>query len=380
MVARRLISTLVVLQCASWAGATVLTPPEIPVQPILRSIHRWGDQIAVIADRRQLTAKYANVLSVVDPSTWRLVPIQVPGCDAFHDVAHGTELGQLLVCGTGSAARVHRMSGTSWHAISEPLLGSEFRFAVDGRRIAVVSEGIVSLMTAAADGDDQRAPVKFKMPARSAPAALLLASDVLLAAYDQGEFGGALYRMDLKRPDRRPERLIDGNVGALARANSGLIWAAGGLSHLGSVGAALYRIGDDGPRTVAAIRGYAGGGQREQITASEGVRFPGLTSLDGLALGKDDRPVVVLSDHGVFELAGERFVALYEGPLAFSYQMPGYTMNSSPVGLARGKSGELYVADRSLGIFVLRQDGNRYSLKQLLFDDPAPDKPSSPAR
>jgi hypothetical protein len=61
---------------------------------------------------------------------------------------------------------------------------------------------------------------------------------------------------------------------------------------------------------------------------------------------------------------------LYEGELRFGYQTtPGSWVGSGPVGLAIGKTGEIYLASPSLGIFVLPQDGNRYKLKQLLFHE-----------
>jgi len=350
------------------------------MQPIIRSIHEWGDQIAVITDRLQPTENRASELCVVDQSASRLVPVRVPGCDAYHDVAYGTGLGQLLLCGTGKSARVHRMSGSSWSTVSDPVQGTEFRFAVDGDRIVVVSESTIFLMSASSDARPASIAIQLNKPHRSLPSALLLGNDVLLMAYDRGEFGGGLYRMDLKRPDKAPTRLIAGNVDALARSKSGVIWAVGGLAHLVSVSAAIYRISSDRVDVVATIGGYAGGRQGEEITERAGVQFPGLTSVAGLSLGKDDRPTVVLPTFGVFELAGDRFVGLYEGPLAFSYQMPGYRVGSSPVGLAIGKSGGIYVADRSLGIYVLRKDNDRYKLNQLLFDDPALDKPISPTR
>jgi len=258
--------------------------------------------------------------------------------------------------------------------------GTGFRFAVDGDRIAVVSENTIFLMFASSNGRPVSIPNQIQMPPRFLPSALLLSNDVLLMAYDNGEFGGGLYRMDLKRPDKVPMKVIDDNVQALARTKSGVIWAAGGLSHLASVSGSLYRVGSNGVEVVAAISGMRFRPQDEKIDKKSGAQFPGLTSVSGLSLGKDDRPTVVLPEFGVFELAGDRFVRLYEGRLRHSYQMPGYGVGSSPVGLAIGTSGEIYVADRSLGIFVLRKDDNRYNLKQLLFNDPAHDKPLNPTR
>ena len=350
------------------------------MQPIIRSIHEWGDQIAVITDRSQPTENRASELSVVDQSASRLVPVRVPGCDAYHDVAYGKGLGQLLLCGTGKSARVHRMSGSSWSTVSEPVQGTEFRFAVDGDRIVVVSESTIYLMSASSSGRPTSIPIRIKMPTSALPSALLLGNDMLLMAYDIGEFGGGLYRMDLKRPDKAPERLIDDNVEALARTKSGVIWAAGGLSHMSSESGSLYRVGSNGVEVVAAISGMHFGPQNARIENKSGAQFPGLTSISGLSLGKEDRPTVVFPTLGVFELAGDGFVRLYEGPLWFHYRMPDFGVGSGPVGLAIGKSGDIYVANRSLGIFVLLKDNSRYKLKQLLFEGPAGDKRPNPTR
>jgi hypothetical protein len=246
--------------------------------------------------------------------------------------------------------------------------------------MAVVSENTIFLMSASSNVQAVSIPIRIKMPPRSLPSALLLSNDVLLMAYDNGEFGGGLYRIDLKRPDKVPTRVIDDNVQALARTKSGVIWAAGGLSHLRSVSGILYRIDSNGVKVVAAISGHVSGPRGEKIDKKSGARFPGLTNVSGLALGKEDRPTVVLPAFGVFELSREGFVALYKGPLSFFYKTPDAGVGSDPVGLAISKSGEIYVASRSLGIFVLRKDNNRYNLKQLLFDDPAHETPLNPRR
>jgi len=60
--------------------------------------------------------------------------------------------------------------------------------------------------------------------------------------------------------------------------------------------------------------------------------------------------------------------------------MPDFGVGSGPVGLAIGKSGDIYVANRSLGIFVLLKDNSRYKLKQLLFEDSAHDQRRTPTR
>lgn len=374
MVVRRLLPALLFLHYAAWSGATVLTPPDIPEQPFTRTIYEWGDQIAVITENYEHAERTPRFdLYVVDQATSRVIPVRVPGCGTYFDVAYGGGPGRLLLCGDGKSARVYGMSGASWTPVSEPMRGTEFRFAVDGDQIAVVSESSVFLMSATTSSQPAIIPHQMEFSPHQFPSAMLLASNALLMALDVGEFGGGLYRMDLKRPDKAPDRLIRGNVQALARTKSGAMWAAGGLSHLGSVSAALYRMSGDRLKVVAEIGGYRGR-QGDKITEQAGVPFPGLTSLSGLSLGTDERPTVVLPTLGVFELAGDRFDRLYEGSLGFSYQVNPKTdswAGSWPVGLAIGRMGEIYVASRSLGIFALRKVDNRYTLRQLLFDDAA---------
>jgi hypothetical protein len=175
MVARRLIQTLVFLHYAAWSGASVLTPPDIPEQPILRTIYEWGDQIAVITEKYQLTEKIpTSELYVVDQATSRVIPVRAPGCDTYHDVAYDAGLGKMLLCGTGQSARAYRTSGASWTPVSESVQGTEFRFAVDGDSIAVMSGNTVFLMSASSSGRPISIPIRIKMPPSALPSALLL--------------------------------------------------------------------------------------------------------------------------------------------------------------------------------------------------------------
>lgn len=378
MIARRLFQALVFLYSATSWGA-VLTPPKIPEQPIIRSIHKWGDQIAVVTEERGRSGtRFAYLLSVVDPSVSRLVPFRGLDCASYFDVAHDATLGKLLLCGNGGSARVYAFDGQSWNPLSDSVQGTESRFTVEGDRIAVVSENTVHLFSRASKKSVVSIPIKIAGP-RSAPTAMLLAGEALLLAYDHGEWGGGLYRIDLKHPDKTPTRLIGENVRALARAKSGVVWAAGGLSHLRMASGSLHRIADGDARVAARVSGFEGP-KGPDIKERSGARFPGLTEVAGLALGKDDRPIVVLPQFGVFEFARESFVALYKGPLHFNYTMPGYGVGSSPQGLAISDSGEIHVASRSLGVFVLRKNRDRYDLEQLIFDQPAYNERLKPAR
>ena len=88
MIARKLVQALVFLHYAAGSGATVLTPPDIPMQPLIRTIYEWGDQIAVIAHRLlPAERRLSSELYVVDQAAARIVPARAPECDTYHDVA-----------------------------------------------------------------------------------------------------------------------------------------------------------------------------------------------------------------------------------------------------------------------------------------------------
>lgn len=177
---------------------------------------------------------------------------------------------------------------------------------------------------------------------------------------------GSLYRLDISQRNTTPTKLLSDSVNALARSPSGAVWAASGLAHMGGERGALYRVDGQKPDVVAAVSGADA-----RVLEKSGVEFPGLTSVAGLAFADSDRPIVVFPVLGVFELTDERFHARYSGPLAFTYldsdRRSQFLVNSAPVGLVTSTSGDIYVANRSLGVLLIRRSGDGSPIKQLTF-------------
>ena len=92
--------------------------------------------------------------------------------------------------------------------------------------------------------------------------------------------------------------------------------------------------------------------------------------MEGLAFSGDERPIVVFPQLGIFRLTPGGFTPLYQGTLAFSYEMRLWSIEvgvgSSPMGLVLSATGDIYVASRSLGVFRCRNDSQRV-LEQLTF-------------
>jgi hypothetical protein len=343
------------------------TPPAIPLQPTIRDIRSWGDTVAVITDTwvpsRQ---RFVYRLATVDRNSRRLDPFTAIRCDSYDDVAYSSELGKLLLCRARGTTQLYRFNGRRWIPMAGPVRGIDFRCAVDRDRVALISSDTIYLLSVGA-----RAPAALRIGVeefREAPAAALLNGDSLFLGYDRGEFGGALYHVDLGRPIPAASRLLTDSIRFIARSPSGSIWAASGLAHLVMAHAALYRLEPTRTELIASISGVTSQTDPGRVEAS-GVPFPAVTSVEGLAFTDDGRPIVVFPDLGVFTLTDGSFQPLYRGSLVSVYEasfngIPA-RVSSSPVAVMRAPSGELYVATRSLGVLVI--DGARVAT-QLTFD------------
>lgn len=345
--------------CTDRAG--IATPPAIARQPGIRDIYSWGDDVAVITEAPDQDSSHVYRLATADRRRSRLVPFREVQCDSYPDVAFSSELGKLLVCVRGSASQLYRFVEEKWTSLSDPIAGREFRLAVERDRVAMISPTDVHVLpgTRTAALPAEVAKPGWSMP----PSAALLSRDSLFLAYDRGEFGGALFRLDLTETPAAATNLT-GSVRFLARDRAGAIWAASGIEHLGGIAGALYRVGRTYVETVALISGDVGGGSRKRA----GVEFPGLTSVSGLAVGGDGWPIVVLTEFGVFKLTDSRFVPLYRDSMKASYEISlggmSLSVGSRPVGVVATPAGEIYIATSDLGVLVI--DGTS-ALAQLTF-------------
>jgi hypothetical protein len=344
----------------------VVTPPAIAEQSLIRTIHEWGGSIAVITQAPLFSQPRRGYrLATVEPGSSRIVPFGGVTCDTYHDVGHSQEMGKFLVCGRGNTAQVYRQIDGSWTSLTAPLQGTAFRSAVDGGQIVLVSENAIYRVS----GSSIPTPTPRGIPEfPEAPSTLLLTGNVLYAAFDRGEFGGALYRFDLNQSPMTPTKILADNVRFLARSGSGAVWAASGLAHMIGLRGAVYRIHGDATEVVAMISGHRM--TDDHVSETAGLAFPGLTTVDGLTISDDEQPIVVLSELGVFKLTPSGFAPIYQGTLRFSYdaQIRGLdvTVGSSPTGVVTSSTGDIYVASHSLGVFRLRRDASGV-LEQLTF-------------
>jgi hypothetical protein len=277
---------LILLRSAVAAGA-ILTPPDIPEQPLIRDIHNWGDAIAVVTDN-YVPEKHAYryALGIVDDKAKRIASFGELKCGSFDDIAYSEELGKVLACGDGRQSRIYRFIEGSWKPISGALPGEDFRIAVNGERIAVVANDSLFLISGSSKRTLLRVHFKVGTPHR-APKALILQGHALVLGYDSGEFGGGLYRLELDSPSHSVNLLQSGNMKALKATSSGEIWVADGLAHMTMERAALHRLSGDRLETVASISGSVTSGDGWRVLEKSGIPFPGVTDITGLTLASD---------------------------------------------------------------------------------------------
>ena len=350
--------------------AEILTPPAIPVQPTVKAVAKWGGDVVVITEEWRADAgQMRQSLGLVRDDA--VYPLAFPelGCESYEDVAESDVTGLLLACSHGQSSAVYARKHGAWTRLPGTFPGEGFRMATDDGRIAVVGRGAAYIV--ADSRPIRRIALDIDKRLRlHTPSAVLLRGDTLLVAFNAGEFGGGLFRLNLAQANPRPQTVIVDNIRALAPDSSGAIWVAAGISHMILRSGALYRL--SGGTVQAVATNFGTELEPPAVTKQTGLRFPGLTEVASVAAGDNHQIFVVLPRFGVFLVQRNGLRALFDTPLEFSYSMPGYIGTSTPTSIALASSGEVYIGTSSLGILVLRGGAQRYGLRQLLFQSARP--------
>lgn len=341
--------------------AQIATPPEIVEQPRLRSVSRWGEQLAVFEELgRPVGGPPLYRLWTLDVEQAFVHPFEGLNCSTISDVGYSEPLGMLLLCGREGKTWLYRRTGLAWEAVGEPVPGLDFRLAVDRDQLVVIAPDRL-LVDPYRPGSQviRLIPEIGGYPAEPvAPDSAVLADGLLVLGYDHGEFGGGVYLVDLDQSGVKPMR-IDQTVTTLARSSAGAVWGVTG-STFGMSSGAVYRIGRAGIEVVSAMYAAPGPKPGKVVWVAHGVQFPGRSDIGGLTIDADDRPIILFSRLGIFALATDRFELITRGIFALDYSMPEYTVGSAPVGLVFSRSGELVVGTRSLGLLILRKGKRGY--------------------
>jgi hypothetical protein len=212
-------------------------------QPTVSRLFRWNGTLVVQAD----------IFYTMDVAAGTVAALSIPGADEVLALA---TMGQvpLALCRAGHDRKLLSHSGATWTELPLP---DDARASGEHAVMAGDASSLVIL-----DGHKVRrlrgtswTSVSMAAPPREVtgvPRHLVLDRDHLYVGWDEGEWGGALFVLDVGTGHwgAGPE---DGTpVHDLAVDSSGAVWAALGLAHLGGIKGSLWRKDASGWTRVAS--------------------------------------------------------------------------------------------------------------------------------
>ena len=184
----------------------------------------------------------------------------------------------------------------------------------------------------------------------------------LLLGYDQGEWGGHLFAVNIDKDGltRKSKALLSVNIRDLKQDPQGRTWIAG-WSCLRSEESQLYLY--DG-KIVTPVLSMAGIYSKIGIDANAAlIRFPKWYEFGGITINPKGEVIIVSSDAGLISFAaGKSLRSLWKGSLVVNDRW----RESFPQGIVQ-KDDRLYLASSSLGVFLFekKNDGSYVPTRQI---------------
>lgn len=203
------------------------------------------------------------------------------------------------------------------------------------------------------------------------PRAAAATKDELLLGFDYGEWGGHLFSVKIEKDGlaSKSKELLSENVCAINKDSKGNVWIAGSLMRAGSFEGAIYFY--DGHTITPVVK------ESDFKKAKEDESFiTNAPRLDGITINSNDEAVIAGRHAGLFSYTiGGPIKQLWKGSLYISYEMPGYEVGSSPMGIVE-KGNKLYVASSSIGVLCFEKtaEGRYIPIKQITFDKKSTNK------
>ena len=347
-------------------------PPEIPEQPLLRSIQVWGGEVVVLAEdyEPRTFTPYR-----VDLEHGSLEPLVIKGCSSIPSLAESAST-QFAACHSPGKSRVlarNTSPSAKWRTelvLPEPT--PEYLIAASGSAVAVVTSERIWYR---ADGGDWRKTdhkVRSEYLGVVTPTEVLLTRRSLYLGWDLGEWRGMLYRWpvlsDSESPFGTGEFLREINVNSIVEGPDGAVWVSAGLGHLGLRRGILLRIQGDDIRTLVNEDGYFD--EMKAGVPEPELRLPGSSVIDGFTFDQSGRGLLLAESLGVLRLADGRLSYAIEGSLDREYRRreesigQDVIIGSGPRGIVSTPEG-IFAATSSLGVYAFFGAGPDYEFRQI---------------
>lgn len=190
------------------------------------------------------------------------------------------------------------------------------------------------------------------------PEHCLLTMTSLYLGFDKGEWGGSLWEIPISTEKgialSKGKLILEDNIKALEYSSQGVLWVATGLAHLSLRESGIYRYQD---------------AKLQQVLWSQpSLSLKEKSDLSAFCLKNAEDPFFVASEFGVFKISNENLEEVFKAKLYLTYSIKDYSVGSSPVAMYVDKNNTMYLAHRSLGVFVYTKTNDSYAFRQMTFD------------
>lgn len=348
-------------------------PPLVAKQPLLKSIRIWNNLVVVESEvYSEFIRHWESSYYETDLKTSALNRLVIPGCNMIRSLADTDKLAFVLCSNDRQLVLLSAKKGAMNRWNTEPLpvdkyANDDYLLVASENYLALVSSEDLYWRTADGDWHKTISPSPSSMKGKDSPKHALFTNENLFLGYDRGEWGGGLLSMPIKalatNPLESPKELSSMNVRGIVGDGTGTIWVAGGLSHLIGRKADLVMIKDG---TIKVILNEDNVLERKS-SSSGSVSLPGSSDISALCLDPAERPLILATHIGIFEVGESSLIHRIKANFHISYKMPRYSVGSSPVGMTCTADGTILVVTRSTGVLAFVKTVSGYDFRQLKF-------------
>ena len=331
-------------------------------QPLLKDLFLWGNQIIAEKDRSTTDKFY-----YCDPQLNKLTRLQIKGNPEISHLAVSKSFLFAIVKNQDDFDILSKEKNNNYWAtdklFEEFNLNDNAKFvATDNLLVLVTAERIyykVFNSTWKYVEIDKLFDRKSSMLLReSAPQHCLLTNRSLYLGYNYGEWSGALieipFRIGKEVVFQKGKRIIRDNIVAMSYFKDSTLWFATGLAHMGVAKSGIYKYEDNKLHQI--------------LWTKSSLSLKKESDLSAFYLSNLGIPFFVASELGVFKIEHDSLKQVIEKDLYISYPMKNYTVGSLPEAMFVDNDNNIFIASRSLGVFVYSRNNNSYKFSQLTFD------------
>jgi len=331
-------------------------------QPLLKDLFVWGDHIIAEKDHTNIHKFYS-----CDTISKQLIPLTIKGNSEVLYLAESNSFLFAIVKNQNTFSLISKgKTAQSWN--SETLfqgfdLIREAKFVANDSLLLFITADKIHYKARSSGWQsillNSLVDLKSLIFAYgSVPQHCLVTANSLYLGYDHGEWSGALIEIPFISKNnivfKKGKTILEDNIKAICRTTNDTIWIATGLAHMAAERSGIYK--------------YKNKSLQEILWSKPSLSLPKKSDLSAFCLNNKEEPLFVASILGVFKIESDKLKQVINANLYISYSMKDYSVGSFPEAMYADKNDNLFIASRSLGVFLYTKTGNGYKFTQLTFE------------